>query len=645
MTTDPQPAAAPPDDDAPAEAPPSIDDGISAHPSVTPTGTIMRVVVGAVLAMAAAFIPLAQYTCAMLLWPDSSMNIQPIPGDDGPIPTALVWSPRTYRLLTAVGGFPMAGALTLYIVIAAGGAYIIARILNPSFRITTGVDWNRRILIRTYMHTAPLIKVIVTIVPVLVAVFFIWLALSAVIPSGVALSIATALITGGAVWLALSRNGFVGDCESGNYLMPSPGDTISLLVRGATCGGVFWLILFAVNGAEPQGLLRMGRALGGLGETGWRPLAAFWLTLAAVGGVAAVLSAIGFGTPVLGRTARGFYGGFGALIALALTLGVHAGLPAYTASHFDYSWRTGAAIAPRWWHGKSAHGPKNVMVAVPVHGRWRIRAVADRGVSDIELSAPLLDRVRQHLAGKRYQTALSVTGFTALYDYACRELDGPGRIAASREALARCGDPAFTRTFLMELWTQAGTEHALNAIPTLGDARVLRYLTDNARLPAGDLCVRNGMTQEAIRWYRDAGLPASGANARSVRLKPFTDTAVTGVLRGVPKGVTARVGLIPAQAELTMAVSQTGNAAVAPFTLREVARSCAPDAGGAFRMSGFPGGPYRLVIWLAADPRKPMGALGIASGTTGLQPFDVSPGNPRIDVGELRIVERRTPNR
>jgi len=213
------------------------------------------------------------------------------------------------------------------------------------------------------------------------------------------------------------------------------------------------------------------------------------------------------------------------------------------------------------------------------------------------------------------------------------------------EALARCGDPALTRTFLMELWTQAGTEQARIAIPTLGNTRVLRYLTDNARLPAGDLCARNGMTQEALRWYRDAGLPASGANARTVRLKPFTDTAVTGVLKDVPKGVTARVGLIPAQAELTLAVSQIGDAAVAPFALREVARSCAPEAGGTFHMTGFPGGPYRLVVWLAADRSDSVGALRISSGAAALQPFDVSPADPRIDVGELRVAEERATNR
>jgi len=81
-----------------------------------------------------------------------------------------------------------------YMFFAAGGAYLILRVLNPTFRVTTGVDWNRWLLFKTYMHSAPLIKVIVTMVPVQVAVFFLWLMLQAFLPHGPAGSLTVAFL-------------------------------------------------------------------------------------------------------------------------------------------------------------------------------------------------------------------------------------------------------------------------------------------------------------------------------------------------------------------------------------------------------------------------------------------------------------------
>ncbi len=602
--------------------------------SLAPGSVAARLAAGALLAMAAAFIPLAQYTCAMLLWSDSPINIQPHPDDSGPIPAALVWNPRTYRVLTAIGGFPLAGALGLYIAIAAGGAYTILRIINPSFRLTTGVDWNRWLLFKTYMHTAPLIKVTVTIVPVLVAVFFLAYGVASALPGGPAATVLTAMLVGASVWLALSRNGFVGDCESGNYLLPSPSEMISLCLRGSTFGAVIWLLIYAVMEVEPAALLRMGRALGGLGEAGWRPLAALWLGTAGLAGASAVLTALGLGTPGLDRTRRAGYGLAGVVLALVLGVGTQRGMPAYAASRLDYSWRTGQAIVPRWWSALPNSEALRVWVAVPVGGSWRVRDVSSVGISEAALSDATLHQIREHLSHRRFRSALSNSAYMALYEAACRDFDPRGRMQVAREALARLGDASFLRLFLAELWTQAGSPEARNALDVLRNPATVVYLTDDAHLPSGDLCARNGSIPDALGWYRKAGLPASRAEERAARLTPFLDTAVSGRVRGLPPSWRLRVGLVPEAAELTLLMRADKPTELSPMMLREIVRAAATDPTGRFRLSGMPEGRYLPVLWISAPANSRRVYLHVAGAASAVH---VNAARPAWDLGVLSV--------
>lgn len=598
---------------------------------------VSRVVAAALLAVGAAFIPLAQYTCAMLLWRDSPMSVQPVLSDAGPIPAALVWHPTTYRVLTAVGGFPMAGALALYLAMAAGGGYVLLRTINPTFRVTTGVDWNRWILVKTYMHTVPLIKVIVTIVPVLVAVFFIWLVLDALLPSGKALSVATALLVGGACFLALSRNGCVGDCESGNYLLPSGRDATSLLARGAAFGGIVWLAAYGVLGADPERLLRLGRALGGLGESGWRPLAAVWLGAAALGGTGATLAAMGMGTPGLRVARRLPLTAAGLLVVLLLVAGTRWALPAHASGRLDYAWETAQPLFPAWWRDDGGGGAPPVMIAVPVEGTWRVRTVASRGDADVELSDDNVSRLRRHLVRRQRRTALAAQAYSALYEAACRKMDATARLLAIREGVRRIGEPALARTLALELWAQAGTEEALRTLPMLGDPRVFRYLTDDSRLPAGDLCARNGRIPEALRWYRLAGLPGSRAEERAARLMPVLNATLTGAVHGLPPGIHAKAGILPEGAELSIFLAGASATPVAPLSLREVARSAEVGPDGRFQLSHVPEGRYVLALWLSGEDLRRGVTVRVSSDDGAARPIRLSAAQRQVNAGIIRV--------
>lgn len=600
-------------------------------------GVLARMAAGAFWAALAAFIPLAQYTAAAFLWKDSPISLQPVPEDGAPIPAALLWHPRTYRILTAIAGFPMPGILVVYIGLAAAGAYIIVRILNPTFRVTTGVDWDRWILLKTYMHTAPLIKVIVTIVPVQVAVFLLWLVVQAAIPSGVAISVVTAFLVGASWWLALSRNGFVGDCDSGNYLLPSRREAVSLVVRGGVFGIVVWLLFYAVLAVQPLALLRLARSLGGVGEGGWRPIAIVWLGMAAFAGAAAVLAAVGLGTPSAHRKTRVGATVGGLLATLALVTAAHRWIPSYAAYRFDYAWRTGQLIKPAWWKPDGNEHAEVIWIGAPVRGEWKVRRVAGAGASEVELSEENIGRICRLLGRREYCSALAVSGFMALYDDACRRMDLEDRLTIAGEALRRTGDPLFARVLLADLWELAGSREAANATDILRDGRAFAYLTEDARVPAGDACARNHRLAEALRWYREAGLPNERAEERASRLAVFVDGRVRGRVRVRGNVESVRVALVPAEAEVVTMLAGSQPSEIGPFALRAVVRSAELDQSGRYVMRHVADGRYVLLVRIAGSSALAGRHVTIAGERAATEPFGVTVAAPDVDLGTVDI--------
>lgn len=596
-----------------------------------------KALVGALIAAGAAVIPLAQYTSAMLLWRDSPLNIQAVPDDATPVPARLVWHSWTYRFLTALAGMPMAGALVLYLCFAAAGAYLIVRILNPTFRVTTGVDWNRWLLFKTYMHTAPLIKVIVTMVPVQVAVFFLWLMLQAFLPSGPASSLTAAFLVGGTSWLALSRNGFVGDCDSGNYLLPSRREAVSLLLRGGVFGLIVWVLLFGLLEIQPEALIRMARALGGVGEQAWRPFAAVWLACAGLTGAACVLSAVGLGHYGVPRRSRMSVGILGAALTAVLATGTHWVWPEMARKRYDYDWKRKDHAYPRWWTTVAPNNAPQVWLALPIRGQWRAKPVAAVGISQIELSDERLRGIRAHLRNKRYVSALTSAGFVAEYDSACRELDATARLRACVEGARRSGDPLFSRTLLSDLWMLAGLPVAAKYTGVLRDERMLHYPTYDSRVPSGDLCARHGLLREALQWYAEAGLPTSRSKERASRMAIFTGGRIQGAFAHSAKGVALSAVIVPAQSEVTGLMARDQPAQIGPFMLREVIRSAKARPDGRFELTHVPEGEYRLGVYVAAPQTSRIRGIRVESNAAATQPFGINAAAPDVAVGTLRV--------
>jgi hypothetical protein len=601
---------------------------------------------GALLGVAIGFIPLAQYTCAMVLWADSPMALEKPPRDGEPSPAGLVWAPLTYRLVSAIGGMPLAGALVAYLVLVGCAAYALVRAINPTFRVTTGVDWDRFLLFRTYMHTAPLLKVVVTAVPVFVLTFGVWIAARSVAPVGEGQVALAAALFGAATWLALSRTGIVGDCDNGNYQLPTRRRATGLAVRGALYGLLVWLTFWGASGVAPPALLRMAGALGGVGEAAWRAAAVIWLGACAGGGALLGLGSVWLGRPGVTTAARGRGLAITAVSAVLFIGAVAIWVPAHARTRYDYNLQDGEPVQPNWWTADAAGGRNAGLLAVANSdgqgpaGRWRVRLVRRVGISGIALTDGNAGRLRALLGRRRHRTALSRPSATALYDRACLEMRPAERLAVALRHVRMAADARFAGVLMEDFAALAGDPDAHKLLAQLGDGRVLTYPTDDAHLPVGDLFARYGDIAGARRWYVRSGIPEQRAMERASRMAALARSEVRGSLEMHAPGWRVKVALVPAFGALAAGFANDAEGSpIEPFALREVVRVAQPDAAGRFTLGHVLEGSYRLALWLAPPGgrdlhRAEIGSLDSAGGVIRCD------GYSRLDVGVVRLTAR-----
>ncbi len=648
--------------DGPPSGPARSSEGIRAHG--------VRCLVGALLGMAVIALPLAQYTSVLVLLPDSPMLLQKLPPDDQPLPAQLLWSPWLYRLLTAVGGMPMAGALGVYIALVACAAYVAIRAINPTFRVTTGVDWDRTLLFRTYMHTAPLIKVIVVSVPTFVAAFAVWALVRAPFHGVMAQAALAGAVFGAAGWIALSRDGIIADCDSGNYQLPGLGDILGLAVRGAAVGVSVWLAIAAAVEASPERLVRFAVALGGAGERAWWTAAGGSLLLGALSGVVVAI-AVGLmrpdgrapnaeGEAKAGSLARLLVFRLALLAAVvgAFVISVTVWLPGHIRSRFDYDLRAATEVRPSWWRPDSAAERLVTLVAagplmqttseVETH-EWRVRSVEPSGASGLHLGPSSMASLNAHLKRRRGRTALFRPATVAEYDRACLNMDVSARLKALIAAIQETGDPEFARVLVEDLGLLAGLPEAKYALTSLGRSSMFAYPTDDSRRPVGDLYAIHGDPTAARRWYELSGMPPDRAAERASRLVKVARSVVSGTVELRGSGCETMVGLIPAYGSFAQRIVATeAGPPIGPFELREVVRVGRPGRDGRFAIGNVQPGAYRLIVWLRPQKAAPQGAsadLKVSRVSVSSDPASASviecDGYSDVSVGRILVSDRQ----
>jgi hypothetical protein len=272
---------------------------------------------------------------------------KPVP-EGYPVPVSLVWRDATRGFINGFGALPLAAVLGLEIVLFLAGLYVLLRALNPTFRMTTGVDWDKKLLTHTYMHTPPLIKAFLIAVTVFLPAFLLWHAIGFVLGNNLWTLWLRLAMAGAAAWLLFSRDGIAGDYETGSYELPRDRSVRNaLLLRGALMGSVVWVAFRYWPVTTPGWLMPFYRAMGGIGEAQWWHMTSLTLGFAALLGFALGGAAVALGAP-RGSTAWRFRAAIlpGIVMLFAAWAGRSA-LPNYYRERYDYVTTTTATPASR----------------------------------------------------------------------------------------------------------------------------------------------------------------------------------------------------------------------------------------------------------------------------------------------------------
>ncbi len=606
-------------------------------PPVTRFRALGPILTAAAVFAALAFQPLAVLTVVTLFMGGSDSAAQPMV-DGLPTPAALYWSPRTVNLVLAVGRLPLAAVLGLEICLYAILAYVLVRALNPTFRLTTGVDWDTRILTRTYMHTAPLIKAFVIAVAAFLPLALVWWLIALVVPHPVAAYVLQAAATGASVWVLFGRDGVAGDFDSGNYFWPSDRRVLrSLLARGAAAGAIAGLCARLAPFNPPDVLFQWQGQMAAIGEGAWWQIVALSVGLSSFNALAAAGACFALATPQLPATRRWLATtGWFALCLCVLWLG-WVYVPGTMVMRYDFSGRMEPGVALSNHTSVPVRSAGSDPLLMVGEGRLDALRAERQSVSGLELGRETAGRVETYLRSRQFRTTVAPPAFATLMDAAALDWNDEDYLRYCWLKIANCPDPTYVRLFIDKLATCAASQTARDYAARLADERAFRYRDSESRLLAADLLARLGMRPEATQWYRLARVAESRIEGRIAQRTTFLDGVVSGrVLLDGKQLVGARVGLVRGETLATSTGLLAEGTTVPPFAMRTVSPAATTDEQGRFRLDHVAAGSYRTLIRIPGGNTATRYALRAASRTNGSAV--VGYASKTVDLGPLDII-------
>lgn len=586
--------------------------------------------------------PLAATTFLKLFYEKSPELIQPALPEDLPLPISLVWPPRLYGAISTLGTLTSAAVLGLYIAFSLCGLYALFRILNPTFRVTTGVDWDRHLLVKTYMHGEPVTKAFLISIAVVIPAFVVWQLLGwAIGENAFSLWLRLAL-SGATLWFLYSREGVAGDYESGSYEPPrEPGVRRSLLIRGLLAGTVVWLALRLTPLLRTSDLFSAFRAVGYIGPGQWWQIALITVGFAAMfgftlGGLFTALGAPGWQT---GRRARVAI--LPALILVAAAYGGRIWLPAHFAAKFDY---VAGSMVPA--ESRLAKACRLSLTPAP-RTAWlldtdRALPVQFSGLSVTGIAAtPENGRaIATYLDAHVNRTALSYAAYTTLHDTALLEWSVDDALRVYLRNLSGAPDMAYVSHLLNKLQGTAfsPTPGVIAAVDRLADDRFFDYTDRRAWVLVGDIYARFGLRAKAEGCYRKAEMPASQVAIRADERTLSPDGKVVGkLLVGGRPAAGAKVGLMAERAvEQAGFMTDASTHLTSPFWLSWIGASTTTDSQGRFAMDRLLYGRYVLLVQLPG-PLDTAAAAKPAAVSNGPATITVRTSAPPVDLGTITI--------
>jgi len=575
------------------------------------------------------------------------MLIQSPPETGMPIPRALAWSEFTYNFIGYIARLTLAAVLGIEIGLYCVLVYATLRIVNPTFRLTTGVDWNREILTHTYMHTPPLIKAFLIAITATVPLIVAWYLISFLLRAHTIVFWIWMALAGGAFLLLFSRNGVAGDFDSGNYEFPRQKEELqSLLLRGAVLGLIAVVIFHTASFASPEPLLFFFRSMSAIGERQWWAIAAISLGISAILGVVGVGFIIALGTPGLRsheRIRASLFPLFTLLLVFLFGRGV---LPTVMFYRYDYEPGNGTALADRQIRAIDRlaqaagirKGPSDSYTFLLL-GRERSLSlnVEMQSFLGLDASQEAAVKIEEFLKRRGYRTALADPAFKTLHDAASLQWDSQESLRVDLTNLIHCPDPIYMGLLIAKLRTSASTPAAQRYADMLADERYFVFPDRMARETMGDIYASLGLRDKAAKWYRRSGVPESQlARVLSDRTM-FNAGVIRGriLLNGKPVAG-ALVGLVPAAVVGELFQTMLGPGLVRPFWLRWVSATAITDANGQFTLSRLVAGRYRV---LAQIPQLRLPSFSRElSVQNAPQVVFTEYGTPASDIGTISIM-------
>lgn len=609
-----------------------------------PTSLTLRAiaagVVYAVTVTVMTLLPLAAMTYLYLFADKSNQAIQSAPPQGVPIPRSLEWSDSARHLITDITPFTAPCAWFVEIGLGCILVYSLLRALNPTFRVTTGVDWNQGLLNRTYMHTPPMIKAFligITASPVLATAWYVLERCTGKSPIAIAFRMA---LLGAAGWILLSRDGVAGDYDNGNCLLPHGRRAItSLLVRGALAGilGAALAIAACHSGADPY--FRMFRAMGAIGESQWHSIVGLALTPALGFGFAAggILTALA--VPWHSTRQRIAASAVPALVFVITAVQMFVVVPGRAARLHDFHL------------GKTEQAEQQLKKIVgtpagaPTVTRFVILATGsvtptltyrDQSTTGIRADAATAARITRFLDSRGWQTALASPAISTLHDAASAAWEPERSLDIDRRCMESCPDFEYVTLYAEALMTIAATDAARRNARALADITRYNHPDRDSRALVGDVFARLGNRTEALAWYARAGMPALRAARRLERRAAVCDGSVHGKVtwNGHPL-VGGHVAVMPSEYLHMLANAFVGPSEIRPNWLRHIAASGRTASDGSFRLDGLNARAYVLLV--ALPPHAPDSVI-VNSATPLIAP---TPKLRAVEMGTIALASPR----
>ncbi len=543
--------------------------------------------------------PLANAMWVLLLDDSGKSLIQHVPKNGLPVPVSMHWPEQARNLVETVGSLNPSLVIVWHLILYLCALYILIRVLNPTFRLTSGVDFSPYVFTRTYFHSPPFIKAFLIGVAAILPIFGVW-ELIAHFMGGSPLSLGLRMgLTSAILWVLYSVDGVAGDFDNINYRIPNRSEIFALAPLGFLFGAIASLAVIILKPLAPVTWIHFYGALGFIGLGSGERIA--WIVMGCAAWVGFAIGAIAFAFSKRNTPFSARIGEIAIPVALLAWAWFYTAktLPNFMRScdfplHID-SVDSFAKLIIGSDHSPKTKAAKETILLITKNNVTPIVSPMQTNTG-FPANATTETQLWRYLEKHHYQTALSMSIYQTLHDIYSLEWDSAKELQLDDTFLLKSPSDEVFQLFIQKLEGSGDARLANQYIDILADPKRFTYPDRDSLVYVGDLYARFGNRTKAEIWYRKANLPNTRDRLNSQTL--FSDGEIDGSLYQNGKPLEhVRVGLMPEGAIGGIFFMPYDNGYVSPYSLRWVCSSTHTDAKGRFQFDNLASGRYVLLAY------------------------------------------------